>query len=754
MGILDWGLGYFIDGIAAGDEAKNPSDPIFRPDESNGDWMYNIWASNYVAPRGGSSLRGGTPFDTSTPEVNAVRGDNIRGGGAFHPNITQSRSNTIDPVDNILSKYESYTYKWTLYAADTRLHNGETKWANYPKVTIAESGASAQFFLDEMSVTSYTSINSMTRTMPHTGFNFTIHEPKGAAFMDKMYNTGQAIGTKNHIKVPYYLELEFLDESLTHIPGAGFIWSINIIEMKTSVTADGATYIFDAISTDDFATTNHFAIIPATLSVSATTIGEFFNKLEAKLNDYQALTVGLYISEADKYVFNVDPEIASLEMVSNMEFSNNQMESFGESSIEDHVITVPKGYDIATISENLMVACDAWYHNISIPEEAREATSLVEHRGRVDFSRYWKIETNINYKTYDTLRRDYQIEVVYNIIPYKTVRSNPNLGDQKDWIDSRNKNIINTFEVKKAYDYLFTGLNTEVLNFDFNMDLLWFSPLPNKGGEPNELDTGPSTDTTPSFLAAQSVRMSNAVTLTSAIESLDLSSGSGRAESLFASEELSATTNSILTAPNPFVDNMNILEIRAQNTLNNGGRITKSSFVEDLPNVRIPTSNGYLGTVQSLNVNPERPELAKNFGVKGRNTFEKAFIAASLEYHGSAEMTNITIEIKGDPFWIGASKLMRKQSALATNMFIPKTSLASDMYTDYTYQDNLFVLNMNSPKLENDTLGLYESVNNQLYTGYYQVISVTHTFSGGRFTQELTATKDMLSNPTAAGVRF
>ena len=686
---------------------------------------------------------------TKTPGVNSIGPAGSPVLPKFAPNIqkeniTQGRLNA---VDNILNQFESYTYKWRFFAAEFSVANGEEDWTTANTITIAESGNSARFFLTEMEILSYVSINSKTRTMPHTQFEFVIEEPKGISFMDALYDTvANQLGIANHILIPYYLQLEFYaqDSAGTQIlvPDYSFVWSVNLINMQANISQDGSRYTFTAIASDDVPTLNQFSIIPVTFTFRAKTVGEFFAALEDRLTSYHESFIGINYLVADKYRFNLSPEIIDLQLKS-LDPSKDAARTKNDQFIDDtYVITIPMGYDVPSIVENVMVACEEWYKEISIP------VNNEKHEERIDFSRLWKTETSVNFLDYDIRRNEYAKEYSFNIFPYKTERNNADIVN-KSSSDTRLQKVVSEFEIKKAYEYIYTGQNTEVISFDFNLEMLWFSNLPSFTAT-----TVPSNGArvSPAELKAKANNLADQkFNLGQKIDKFSSSELTGKFTDL--SKELSVVKDQIRDTIDP-ITGLTQGALAELNTSVNarGSTLTQSVFVEDLENPRVPIAAGPSindseakkgPIIKSMHYDANREDAGKTMFIEGPDSVEKGYVATYLEYHNNAEMTSIQLEVRGDPFWLGRTKLMRKwaTSPEAGALFIPEFPLNDDTVADYSYRDNLFMLHMNAPKPENPD-GFYEVEGNELYTGFYQVISVTSKFNNGMFTQTLDGIKD------------
>ena len=388
-------------------------------------------------------------------------------------------------------------------------------------------------------------------------------------------------------------------------------------------------------------------------------------------------------------------------------------------------INIPAAMDISEVFANLMVMTEEWDIYVNRTEYDGGQPAIVE------FSKLWKMETQAEYGDFDFFRNDYQKTYIFNIIPYTVLRTNKNRNDAERI--RRAAELDNVFHINKLYDYIYTGENTEVLNFDFNLDYMWYQELP-YGLEQLRIDGADSDNE--SFVETATAQQRSIATLQEVIDSGNAGSALNiiqleiqNAQAAFFSLVNPVTGLSIGSTLALAEDARASLEA---GRVNLGGRET---FIED-----IPLSRRYEHS-PSERVTKRRTNITQGFGFEGRLTHTQNAIAQYMSFHGAAEMTQVSLEIKGDPYWMGINKYMRERS-IAGGITQSNINVA-----DYMYQDNMFVIRMNTPDKADDT-GLAAPINNRLYTALYQVISATHKFQNGLYTTSLNAIKDSQTDIT------
>jgi len=164
-----------------------------------------------------------------------------------------------------------------------------------------------------------------------------------------------------------------------------------------------------------------------------------------------------------------------------------------------------------------------------------------------------------------------------------------------------------------------------------------------------------------------------------------------------------------------------------------------NTFIEDIAE---PAFTG-LPNSPAKQITRARTDITQAFGMnEGKRTHTQNAIANYIAYLGSPEMTQATLEIKGDPYWFGVNKFMR------TNPIGDGVSDGNADIADFMHNDNLFIIRMNAPVKADDNGIINTPSNNDLYTAVYQVIEVSHKFSNGMYTTQLSAIKDNQTDVT------
>jgi hypothetical protein len=172
----------------------------------------------------------------------------------------------------------------------------------------------------------------------------------------------------------------------------------------------------------------------------------------------------------------------------------------------------------------------------------------------------------------------------------------------------------------------------------------------------------------------------------------------------------------------------------------------------------LTSGKGKLWPVPAVDATQEKAtgsmiEAASNSGISKVSSMYSLALHSGLD----ANLLNIKMTIKGDPFWLfpealkGVSKLRRLSQMpdaealeYLRNSHKKGTGINSSVNINST--DNFFVLRFRTPRLFNNQLSesLPENDNAtvETFSGVYRVTRITSRFEGGKFVQELEALLD------------
>lgn len=216
--------------------------------------------------------------------------------------------------------------------------------------------------------------------------------------------------------------------------------------------------------------------------------------------------------------------------------------------------------------------------------------------------------------------------------------------------------------------------------------------------------------------------------------------------------------------------------LQQQQARTRAGESRLTRFVEDIPiNQTDPGRLSYAASPADIANNLARPsnvQDAQQAAVRGLYST----ILAQLYDRVGLQLTEIEMEIVGDPYWLGQSNLERineltefiRTGGIATSgagantlptatgitpRFGERTTTDSNSpYANYYGKDEAFILLFragNSPSEDTGYMNFdRNSAENQsvFFNGIYTAIEVTHLFADGKFTQRILAIRDSLTN--------
>lgn len=389
---------------------------------------------------------------------------------------------------NMLSDYANYTYHIRFSLTNDRnaynVSNSNPQLTGTNKVIIAESGVTAGFNISSLKTTASATANGVQRNMwTNTKYELIIKEPRGLNLLDKMYLSALKLGVVNHLRCPYFIEIWFTgyDEN-GNIMGTELFHSINRVKvLKMDAVSDhvGTTYTLQLINDNAWAEMNAISIISANMSIAATTLGEFFTQLESNWNDMQD-NINEDGIRRNNYKIELPNEWKSWTLrnpdVLKQNARNTPMTA--ELNGSQTTVTIPRGQSIENIVDFVVYLCQEAQNWIVGKNSPSPGAASLDTHGLI---RYVTVYTNAeisNTAIQDPVTQDYMYDITYSLIPTETVKAYADMETVKKVQNITTKEnklqyLISNNRLSKKYEYIYTGHNTEVIKFDFNLANMW-----------------------------------------------------------------------------------------------------------------------------------------------------------------------------------------------------------------------------------------------------------------------------------------
>jgi hypothetical protein len=716
----------------------------------------------------------------------------------------------IDFQSNMFDQYDTYTYHWKLFITNLQNAYDGTVLDAGSQTIIAESGVT-ELTIDNVRLDGVCVPSATIGTGTQTLFKFDIVEPGGAGLFDKMFYEASALGIGNWFKMPCFLQLEFrgrTPDTAEAVPAGSagdlgqllWVWPIALQDAKVNVTNVGSRYHFNAILYDELAQSNaYFSIQHNIVLNKLDTFGKAMSDLEDKLNADQYEKLIDNYSIPDTYRIVVDPILAKIP-IALPDHNKHTSRNSDNIDFEKKVATYNNGTSVDKIVDSLLGSTrDRQEELQSAP--ASDATPDAANAMK-PMRKFWRIITESRPIKFDMLRQDNAVEITIYIVEYDIGLLDVDMsqtGQTPDTLPAAKKRVADYAEKKilrKKYNYMFTGLNDQIIKFDLDMNFAFAAALSRFGGifyDTASTDKGVSNHK----VQADEAEAASGVRKTLQYVNNPPANGDIDAEMQKAqialgiakiSPESRARYAEILSHAKPAERRVFTKSVIAAGGLQTTGNLL--SNIDTAKSLASPTSNG-LKFVSDVNASSPAAKQARQIveaSMRGklrpiafRESNQETNLANSIDpandagrartssvfstalYSGlDGSLQKIKITIKGDPYWLFPKKLNRTDGSLHFKAkmsdgeaidLIKRAQKDPDSDSVNLFgTDNFIVIRFRTPKIYTDATGYTEEFNADPYneietfSGIYRVITIESKFEGGRFTQELMCQLDPLIN--------
>lgn len=752
---------------------------------------------------------------------------------ANNPSITDSenpqdkmKESVSNIKENILNSFENYSYNLKLFLAKETASINSMESEDI--IVLAESGSTATFSIDECEIENIISPNFRTKNTTVTKIRMKITEPLGSTFYDRIRLACKSLGVKDHLRAPMWIEVSFKgyngagDDSFSNgdkiLRTESRLYRVSVVGTRAQVTSGGTEYDMDLVPTNEIAFQDQFSRLEESVNISASTIGEFFKKLSKKLSFIDNYSIENIRTNTYPAFKNIKFEAPVTGPGSDMFTKNgvgwklrgddkfNKIRSEAWPDAEQRKINVSvengktmvsfnRGTRIEAIIEQVLSSTIEGQSYAILGESSgiEDHKSLSDGRNPTTPAVIFTVDPTLTYDTYNSVAKEYNKTVTFNIRSYKTFQPMVSANQVQSSTNNteRTNAIMKINNIQKRYEYIYTGLNTEILDFKLTFDRAWFVQLPIFLGQDRHSVSSGSTSTvdvpklTPgspttdvNITTAQqpnsNVNKKQRLEQTNVVDQSNASTD----DSNPSSEELALlnrinspqvsqvafnptqTNTSSFSATNMLTTSNDITRFVGTGTtrnissqVNNTSKSNKGTiyYAEDLdlisvnrtqvsgittdPNDHIRDVKAHVATTESIS----------EMNIEGTAGLGRSFFSAVLgqAYGRQSDMITVTMEIRGDPYWMGEPNADQRK--------------LNNAQGDLTTSQSMFLFTMAFPTIPDDQssgsnvdshsgTGLVNINRTQNgFNGIYQVRRVINMFSGGRFTQKLDAFVDPLT---------
>lgn len=608
-------------------------------------------------------------------------------------------------LQNPLNNYSIYSYNIAIYMINPQNLGNIPNITN--KILIADNSKRAEYNIQSMEQT-HTVGNDIVRATYANRFDIVITEPNGSTFFSKIVESSQQLGIPNHLKSMYVMEITFPARDEQNRPTRyplKFYYPVTFVDVVANIDKGGSTYNITAYENSTMSYTYLNKVSQSVVEITGQTLGEVIANLEQRLNDaenanWQADFNSVYPNNVYSITFDEDTQDWANWLIESI--TNKTNTNPNNKSNEKMIFSLYSGTDITEFIGRILQTTVEYKR---LPTYGggflKQDISSASDSGASKIPYTYKIIANVENLEYDILRQDYQKKINFKIKkhlatglvvdPQYAIKTINNETEQKRRISA----IRNIGLLRKRYDYIFTGKNTEVINFDIKLQYTYYSMTPIAGGQIQHDRLAPFIGPMPQTIRERVLSLkkdianiSNAIRFESGEIRNRLRAELDRLIKEFENEVSQLTEEDIKETKSPMM------------TFN-------KDRVDDAYTANPPTD------------------------VVGNSNIIMGSIASNTETSG--DLVEIEIVIKGDPYWLGKPNSFYDYSV-------------SDELADYELGGNLFYLKLNLPTQENSS-GRKLVQSDYTITGVYRVINVINQFRNGLFTQYLKAYRDINIQP-------
>jgi hypothetical protein len=605
---------------------------------------------------------------------------------------------------NALGSFNTYTPNIDLTIAPEKLKDIDSYTLRPGEgITIASTGKTANYYIDKLTMNSIPINSGNALSTPVTSIDVEIIEPLGFTFFDKYFSSLMYLGWKQPIDAIVFVTISFNGWLPNGSPAPRSFkntWKCKVTGITVDVESSASKYYMKLVPLpmEALDSSNHImdrginSPIAETFEASIANLERFFNEIGTMRDP--TLRLGL----PDRiYQFRIGERLQELQgrMVTTLQ-PGRTTSALGPDGVARYSPTVG-----TTISDMLTVLA------LNIQNVAQVLNPSLDANFAEDFTRaagtrlmqVLAVHPEVGYGPFDVIRNRYTRVLRYTIdLVYRPELENqpPNeLGSRERAIEYIKQGLL-----RKRYDYLYTGQNTEVLDLKINFNTM-YSQLRDNYSRQTPRSQAPNID----------------------------------------EETRRAETGQDIQ----FAKSNNLSRIFGQIGNFLSGNIFTGNLMETMP------SSGILATLLNFR---EGPSVVPDFARRGvgtpmdnrqaRNVEAAAEVDARANSRNAyseftrepiTSMVEIKLGIRGDPYWLGVPVVARQDTPDVSNQYIGSPML---------------YLKFRLGEPHNEATGLTANLGKVTFNGIYYVTRIVSTFENGKFTQVLNCVMDT----TVLGVEF
>lgn len=710
---------------------------------------------------------------------------------------------------NVLDNYDNVTYHWKLFIT-TPEASSSGDILNISNQTIIAETSVTDLTIDKVEIRGVATPTIESGTGMSTHVKFEIMEPSGAGLIDKLFYQSVALGIGNWVTMPVYLQLQFKnrkpdtsevdDGTIGSLANLRWIWTLSITRTKANITSSGTRYEFEGTIYNELAQSNaNFTLQHNTVLNKLDTFSDAMNELQDKLNEDQFLKLLGNYSIPDSFKIIVDPKIASFKITpvdkSTDSVRNDNFVTYG---LKD--ASFSSGTAIDKVIDSLLAQTGEYQKSmLNAPTPGADGAPMNQEVSQM--KKFWRIITETRPLQFDPLRQNVAKEYTIFVIEYdlgvldanasQTTAGPQTLAAERKRLATYVKKSI----LKKLYNYIFTGLNDQIIDFDLSINNAFAVSQSRFNGiylNAAMFDKGAVTHNH----SADESKITSEISATISLQNnaktpIQVDAAIAAAESTQKSidaSDLPLETKkrySVLLSKSKPESRMNFLsEIRARGGLNNDG--TLSSIRSESTNLAKPIrekiTQQQFNFISDVNIESQaaksaytalmenskgklRPiarvesmqdlQIGQGIISSSNSGIQKLSNMFSVALHSGLDgsFQRIRMRIKGDPFWLFPQPIEHTNAKIFNSLKSKEEAIDSIKRGHFNYADsanfygtdNFLIVRFRSPKIYNvdeNPDSIDPNTDIESFSGVFKVLEVTNIFGVGKFEQELVCILD------------
>jgi hypothetical protein len=477
---------------------------------------------------------GYTDSSRTSLQVNVAGGEEAKSLPPVEVTATQDQEQVLLP--NPLHQYSSSTYSISLHMLTPQQYNSIVGGEKYVPQNVIIAGAGRwgdnfkrapdfqeDFYFDNLRMNTVVGQTLRNRQSNMVDCTFTVIEPLGFTFINRLVTMSTRIGNRDWVQDPYMLQIDFYSSDIPGIiPGTTKYLPVSLVQIKSRLTARGAEYTVHAVPYHHRALSEIEMSIPTDMTIKGETVKDYlgfgsapagknkkptpssetykttaspdrkisepggnfkFNGIIENINKYhQTIRAEEKDDHPNEYRIVIDQEIGDSSAFPNIKNTPNAAQAptdaaakkagtqsatgknYDKLSFEAGQIVISKGAKLDEAIALIINNSEYVRSQVIDYQEISDTTDITRIAPESDNAfKHFRILPRLTITGWSRARKSYSYLIEYHIVKWKKHSSHPltlNAGQVMGYV--------------KQYNYIFTGENDDVLDLsmDFNMAYL------------------------------------------------------------------------------------------------------------------------------------------------------------------------------------------------------------------------------------------------------------------------------------------